>query len=74
MFTLNGGAVNWKSFKQETTADSTTESEYIEAFKAAKETVWIKKFIIELGVVPSIVHPIVLYCDNNGAIEQAKEL
>ena len=27
VFTLNGGAVSWKSSKQETTADSTTESE-----------------------------------------------
>ena len=35
--------------------------------------VWIKKFITELGVEPSIVHSIFLYCDNNGAITQAKE-
>ena len=73
VFTLNGGAVSWKSSKQETTGDSTIESEYIAASKAAKEAVWIKKFIIELGVVPRIVHPILLNCDNNGAITQAKE-
>ena len=72
-FTLNGGAVSWKSSKQETTANSTTESEYITASKAAKEAVWIKKFITELGVVNCIVHLILLYCDNNGAIAQAKE-
>ncbi|OAP01825.1 hypothetical protein AXX17_AT3G36900 [Arabidopsis thaliana] len=30
-------------------------------------------FITELGVVPSISGPIDLYCDNNGAIAQAKE-
>ena len=73
VFTLNGGAVSWKSSKQETTADSTTESGYIAAYEAAKEAVWIKKFITELGVVPGIVHQILLYCDNNGAITQAKE-
>ena len=73
VFTLNGEAISWKSSKQETTADSTTKSEYIAASEAAKEAVWIKKFINELGVVPSIVHPILLYCDNNGAIAQAKE-
>ena len=33
----------------------------------------MKKFIIELGVVPSITNPINLYCDNNGVITQAKE-
>lgn len=27
-------------------------------FKVAKEVIWIKKFINELGVVPSIVNPI----------------
>lgn len=73
VFCLNGGAVSWKSSKQETVADSTTEAEYIAASSAAKEAVWIKKFITELGVVPTIVDPVALYCDNNGAIAQAKE-
>ncbi|KAK9034773.1 hypothetical protein V6N11_076830 [Hibiscus sabdariffa] len=41
--------------------------------EAAKEAVWIKKFIIELGVIPSIADAVDLYCDNNGAIAQAKE-
>ena len=27
----------------------------------------------ELGVVPSIVDPILVYCDNNGAVAQAME-
>ena len=73
VFCLNGGAVSWKSSKQETVADSTTEAEYIAASDAAKEAVWIKKFITELGIVPSIANPVDLYCDNNGAIAQAKE-
>ena len=34
---------------------------------------WIKNFIKELGVVPSIENLIPLYCDNTGAIAQAKE-
>ena len=73
VFRLNGAAVSWKSSKQATVADSTTEDEYIAASDAAKEAVWLKKFIGELGVVPSIANPIALYCDNNGAIAQAKE-
>ena len=73
MFTLNGDAISWKSSKQEMTADSTTKSKYIIASKTAKEAVWIRKFITELGVVPSIVDLIPLYYDNNGAIVQAKE-
>ena len=65
--------MSWKSSKQSTVADSTTEAEYIAASEAAKEAVWIRKFIAELGVVPSISNPVDLYCDNNGAIAQAKE-
>ncbi|WRX30092.1 Reverse transcriptase [Theobroma cacao] len=53
--------------------DSTIEAEYISAFEVAKEEVWIKKFVTKLGVVLSIVDPVTLYCDNNGAIAQAKE-
>ncbi|KAK8593419.1 hypothetical protein V6N12_045501 [Hibiscus sabdariffa] len=41
------------------------------ASEAAKEAVWIKKFLTELGVVPSISDALELYCDNNGAIAQA---
>ena len=33
----------------------------------------MRKFISELGVVLTIVDPIDLYCDNNGAIALAKE-
>ncbi|CAJ2651287.1 unnamed protein product [Trifolium pratense] len=73
VFCINGGAVSWKSSKQDTVADSTTEAEYIAASNAAKEAVWIKKFITDLGIFPSIVDPIDLFCDNNGAIAQAKE-
>jgi hypothetical protein len=73
VFVLNGGVVSWKSSKQETTTDSTTESEYIAASEAAKEGVWIKKFVTELRVVPSASGPLELYYDNNRAIAQAKE-
>ena len=54
-------------------ADSTTKAEYIAASDVAKEAVWIKKFIVRLGVVPNITNPVNLYCDNNGIIAQAKE-
>ncbi|KAL0438920.1 UNVERIFIED_CONTAM: hypothetical protein Slati_2375000 [Sesamum latifolium] len=34
----------------------------------------MKNYNHELGIVPSIVKPIVIFCDNNGAIAQVKEL
>ncbi|KAL0378577.1 UNVERIFIED_CONTAM: hypothetical protein Sradi_3163200 [Sesamum radiatum] len=73
VFKLSGGVVAWKSSKKDTTTDSTMEAEYIAASEAAKETVWMKKYIQEFGVVPSIAEPVVIFCDNNGAIAQAKE-
>jgi hypothetical protein len=73
IYTINGGAVSWKSSKQETVADSTAEAEYITAFESAKEGVWMRKFLIELGVFPTASSPLDLYCDSNGAIAQAKE-
>ena len=68
VFCLNGGEVSWRHSKQDTVADSTIEAEYIAASKVTKKAVWIKKFIAGLGVVPSILDPVNLYYDNNGAI------
>ncbi|KAL0387646.1 UNVERIFIED_CONTAM: Secreted RxLR effector protein [Sesamum radiatum] len=73
IFKLNGGVVAWKSSKQAITADSNTEAEYIAAAEAAKEAVSMKNYIQELGVVPRIAEPVVIFCYNNGAIIQAKE-
>ncbi|KAK8610748.1 hypothetical protein V6N13_081904 [Hibiscus sabdariffa] len=49
------------------------DSQSQSASEATKEIVWIKKFITELEVIPSISDAVDLYCDNNGAIAQAKE-
>ncbi|KAJ9561646.1 hypothetical protein OSB04_006806 [Centaurea solstitialis] len=73
VFTLNGGAISWKSSKQDTIADSTTEAKYITASDAAKEAVWLRNFIKDLRVVASISRPVDIYCDNSGAVAQAKE-
>ncbi|GJX99312.1 retrotransposon protein, putative, ty1-copia subclass [Tanacetum coccineum] len=73
VFVLNGGAVDWKSTKQSISATSSTDAEYIAAFDASKEAVWIRKFISGLNVVPTIEEPITMYCDNTGAIAIAND-
>ena len=73
IFTLSGGAVVWRSIKQYSIADSTMEAEYIAACKAAKESVWLKKFYTDLEVVPNMEKPLVLYCGNSGAVANSKE-
>ncbi|KAK9020248.1 hypothetical protein V6N11_054738 [Hibiscus sabdariffa] len=69
---LNESTVSLKSSKQNTVTDSTIQAEYIAASEAAKEVVWIKKFISELRVISSISDVVELRCNDNGAIAQTK--
>ena len=73
IYILNGGAVSWCSSKQSMGADSTCKAEYIAASEAAKEGVWMKQFMTDLGVVPSVMNPMTLSRDITGAIALAKE-
>nr|GEU72225.1 malonyl-coenzyme A:anthocyanin 3-O-glucoside-6''-O-malonyltransferase-like [Tanacetum cinerariifolium] len=73
VFILNGGVVDWKSAKQSIFATSSVEAEYIAAFDASKEAVWVRKFISRLGVVLTIKEPISMYCDNTGGFAIANE-
>ncbi|GJU63091.1 retrotransposon protein, putative, ty1-copia subclass [Tanacetum coccineum] len=73
MFLVYEGVVDWKSAKQSIFATSFAEAEYIAAYDASKEAVWVRKFISGLGVVPTIKEPINMYCDNTGAITTANE-
>ncbi|GJW69581.1 retrotransposon protein, putative, ty1-copia subclass [Tanacetum coccineum] len=73
VFVVNGGAVDWKSKKQTTIAMSATQAEYMAASEAAMEAVWIRKFVGDLGVMPSIKEPINVYCDNSAAITFAND-
>ena len=73
VFNLGGGAISWRSVKQSCIVDSTMEAEYVVACEAAKEAVWLKKFIYDLGVVRMEQVPITLFCDNSGAVAQYKD-
>ncbi|KAA0064189.1 gag/pol protein [Cucumis melo var. makuwa] len=73
VFTLNVGAIVWRSIKQGCIADSTMEAEYVAACEVAKEAVWLRKFLHDLEVVPNMNLPITLYCDNSGAVANSKE-
>ena len=73
VFTLGGGTIVWRSTKQAYTTDSTMEAEYVAACEAAKERVWLRKFLIDLEVVPNMDKPLTLFCDNGGAVVNSKE-
>ena len=73
VFMLNGGAISWRSGKQSVIAQSTMELEYIAACEALNEALWLKKFVIDLGVFSSCTNPMGIFCDNTGVIANAKE-
>ena len=59
VFTLEGGAVIWRSVNQSAVSYSTMEAEYIATSEATKEIVWLKKFYSNLGVIPEMDKPLV---------------
>ena len=59
----------WRSIKQFCIIDSTMEVKYV----AAKEAVWLRKFLSDLEVVPNLDKPMTLYCDNSGVMANSKE-
>lgn len=65
VFTIAGGAVSWSSKRQPTVAASTTEAEYMAASAAAKEALWLRKLLADLG---EPVVTVSVSCDNNGAL------
>ena len=73
VFTLGDGAISWRSVKQSCIADSTIEVEYVAACEAAKEVIWLKKFLSDLGVVRVEQVSITLFYDNSGAVAQSKD-
>jgi len=72
VFLLNGAAVSWASKKQTSIALSTTEAEYMAMALAAKEILWLRVLLDELGAFNHIKPMSQLNGDNQGAIALAK--
>ena len=49
------------------------EAEFVVSCEAAKEAVWLKKFLYDLGVVRIEQVPITLFYDNSGMVAQSKD-
>ncbi|GKD54141.1 retrotransposon protein, putative, ty1-copia subclass [Tanacetum coccineum] len=73
VFLLNGGAVTRESSKKHIVAYSTCEFEYIAACEASKEAIWMKNFIGDLGVVPTVQDPIEIFRDKGSVVALTKE-
>ncbi len=62
VFKVANSTISWCSKKQATVAKSTTEAEYVSLSHASQEAIWMRK----------TDQPILLYEDNQGAIEISK--
>ena len=71
VFIMAGASVTWASRRQELVTLSTTESEYVAAATAAREALWLKKLLKDLGY--QCESGIVLHVDNQSAICLTKD-
>ena len=49
------------------------EAEYVAASEAAKEAVWLRNYLLDLGIISNLPRLIPIYCDNTGAVANSKE-
>uniref|UniRef100_A0A2N9GAP2 Reverse transcriptase Ty1/copia-type domain-containing protein n=1 Tax=Fagus sylvatica TaxID=28930 RepID=A0A2N9GAP2_FAGSY len=68
LFMLVGGAISWKSAKQTIIASSTMEAEFVACFEATVHGLWLRNFILGLGIVDFVSKPLRIYCDNSAAV------
>jgi hypothetical protein len=65
-FSMGSGAISWSSRKQPTVSGSSCEAEYVAAYAATREALWLR------NVLDLIEHrqdgPTIINCDNQGAI------
>ena len=69
IFTLGGGPISWSSKRQHTVATSSCEAEYIGQCNAAKEAVWLRLLLREVGY--PLEGPTTVFADNKSAIALA---
>lgn len=70
VYLFAGGAISWQSKNQVSVALSSTEAKYVAAATAAKEALWLKRLLHEIGAARDI--PITLHCDNQSCISLAQ--
>ncbi|MFZ9959701.1 MAG: reverse transcriptase domain-containing protein [Candidatus Limnocylindrus sp.] len=68
-FLLNGAAISWRVRKQPSVALSTCEAEVLSLCDAAKEAVWLRRLLSELGCEQRL--PTVVMEDNDAAVKVA---
>ncbi|GLT32318.1 hypothetical protein SLA2020_069930 [Shorea laevis] len=70
VFSIGSGAFTWISKKQDVVAQSIAEAEYVAAFVAANQAVWLRKMLVDLGFNQD--EACLLKIDNMSAISIAQ--
>ncbi|GJS13024.1 retrotransposon protein, putative, ty1-copia subclass [Tanacetum coccineum] len=70
-FQQNPGELHWTAVKN--ILNLLHKLNYIAALEAEMEAVWIRKFILGLGILPTINELIRMFCDNSAAFHFANE-
>jgi hypothetical protein len=70
-FNLGSGAISWAAKKQKTVAASSCEAEYIAAYEASKEAIWLRALLTGIDLPPS--NPTTIMCDNDASINLSED-
>jgi len=70
IYKLARGAISWSSKKQASITLSSTEAKYISGAHAAKEVIWLRRLLSELGLPNH--DPTILHMDSQSAMAIAK--
>lgn len=70
LFLLARGAISQKSGKRSIIATSTMEVEFVTCFEATVHGLWLRNFILGVGIVDNIAKPLRIYYDNIAAVKE----
>lgn len=73
VFILANSTFSWRTKKQTTPALSTIEAEYVSMCEAAREALWLKMIMKEMGQNHFLIDPFVIRADNQGAINLSEK-
>ncbi|RDB23169.1 Retrovirus-related Pol polyprotein from transposon TNT 1-94 [Hypsizygus marmoreus] len=68
---LGRGALSWHVQKQKTVAASSCEAEYVAAFEATKECIWLRALLLAIGFGQP--DSTTMLCDNNATIDLSED-
>ena len=72
VFTLGGGAICWKSKKQQIIAKSTMEAELIALASASEEAGWLRDLLSEIPMWEKPMPPVLIHCDSTATIGRVR--